>query len=118
MSEDYLNTNMPIKSTQDELMLKAICDLKTECLTIFNDFLKKEFTPVAGMALLAQKEYLTEHEVELLYSIPVATLRTWRSRRRGPNYIKDGKKVLYPNKELKAYFGDRLIKHSISINFD
>lgn len=72
--------------------------------------IEKLLLPVAEMEALKRKEYLTEKEVALLYSISPDSLRTERSRGLGPGYVKDGKRVLYPRRELAAYFERRLIK--------
>jgi hypothetical protein len=66
--------------------------------------------PVAEMEMLKRKELLTEKEVSLLYSVPRDSLRTERCRGRGPIYVKDGKRVLYPARELAVYFERRLVK--------
>ena len=95
-----------------------INEIKSECLAIFKDFIVKNFTLVSEMEMLKRKEYLTEREVELLFSVPVATLQTWRSRGRGPAYIKDGKKVLYSTQKLREYFNDREVKQSGKIFHD
>jgi hypothetical protein len=68
------------------------------------------FAPAAEMEKLNRKEYLTEKEVGALYSVSPATLRAERSRGQGPGYVKDGRRVLYPRKELNAYFSSRLVK--------
>ena len=61
------------------------------------DALEKILAPVA-------EEYLTEKEVEKLFSLSAATLKTQRSRGGGPKYIKQGTRILYNRKELIAYF--------------
>ena len=68
------------------------------------------FSPVAEMEMICKKELLTEKEVAALFSIPVATLRTERCRNRGPRYIKEGRKVLYPKKEVADHYLSSLVK--------
>ena len=72
------------------------------------DALEKILAPVAEticeMERIRRKEYLTEKEVEKLFSLSAATLKTQRSRGGGPSYIKNGKQVLYPRKLLLDYF--------------
>lgn len=68
------------------------------------------FQPAARMEILNRKEFLTEKEVEELFSIPVATLQTNRCRNKGARYIKEGRKVLYPKKELMEYYLSGLVK--------
>lgn len=73
--------------------------------------LEKILAPVAEviceMERIRRKEYLTEKEVALLFSLSAATLKTQRSRGAGPPYVKDFHKILYSQKELAAYFQQR-----------
>lgn len=96
--------------------------METKCGEVIADVLAEEFgavicetiekllVPVAELEALKYKEYLTEKEVGLLYSVSPDTLRKGRSQGQGPGYIKDGRKVLYPRRELAAYFERRLVK--------
>ena len=72
------------------------------------DALEKILAPVAEticeMERIRRKEYLTDKEVEKLFSLSAATLKTQRSRGGGPKYIKQGTRILYNRKELIAYF--------------
>lgn len=69
--------------------------------------LEKILTPVAAticeMERIRRKEYLTEKEVEKLFSLSAATLKTQRSRGGGPAYIKIRGRILYSSKSLTAY---------------
>lgn len=40
--------------------------------------------------------------------VHVGTLATWRVQGRGPKFIKSGKRVLYPVKEVEAWESDNL----------
>lgn len=48
---------------------------------------------------------LTEEDVVSRWSHKVTktTLATWRARGKGPKYIKVGRAVLYPQKEVERY---------------
>jgi hypothetical protein len=48
---------------------------------------------------------LTEDDLVSRWSgkITKTTLATWRSRDKGPKYIKVGRAVLYPQKEVERY---------------
>ena len=74
------------------------------------DALEKTLAPVVEviceMERIRRKEYLTEKEAALLFSLSAATLKTLRSRGGGPSYIKNGSRVLY----LRAGIGDFLRK--------
>lgn len=71
------------------------------------DALEKILAPVAEticeMERIRRKEYLTEKEVEKLFSLSAATLKTQRSRGGGPPWIKQGSRVLYRQTEMNAY---------------
>jgi hypothetical protein len=72
--------------------------------------IEKLLVPAAELEALKYKEYLTEKEVGLLCSVSPDALIKGRSQGQGPGYIKDGRKVLYPRRELAAYFERRLVK--------
>ena len=69
--------------------------------------LERAFAPVIDavceMERLRRKEYLTEKEAALLFSLPAATLKTKRVRGGGPDYVKIGSRVLYARKALEVY---------------
>ena len=71
------------------------------------DALEKILAPVAEticeMERIRRKEYLTEKEVEKLFSLSAATLKTQRSRGAGPKYIKQGTRVFYSRKDVVSY---------------
>jgi hypothetical protein len=64
---------------------------------------------IVKMEILKRKEYLTEEEVDLLYSLPAATLRTDRCRGRGPRFVKNRRKVLYKKTDIDDYLERRLV---------
>lgn len=76
------------------------------------DALERILAPVAEviceMERIRRKEYLTEKEVALLFSLSAATLKTQRSRSQGPKYIKIGKRVLYSKKDSYNTFSSEL----------
>jgi Helix-turn-helix domain len=45
----------------------------------------------------------TEEETAEILRVKVATLRTWRSSGRGPNYRKSGRTIFYPDEFLREY---------------
>lgn len=69
--------------------------------------LEKILAPVADMICemerIRRKEYLTEREAALLFSLSAATLKTQRSRGGGPDYVKLGKSVLYAKGDLLSF---------------
>lgn len=58
---------------------------------------------VCEMERIRRKEYLTEKEAALLFSLSAATLKTQRSRGGGPSYVKLGKSVLYAKGDLLSF---------------
>ena len=58
---------------------------------------------------IKRKINLTPEEVERVYGLNAATLANKRAKAAGPRYIKDGGKVLYPQKELQKYLTEREI---------
>lgn len=69
--------------------------------------LEKILAPVAEviceMERIRRKEYLTEKETALLFSLSAATLKTQRSRKLGPPHIKMGNRVMYNREGLKIF---------------
>lgn len=56
---------------------------------------------------LKRKINLTPEEVERVYGLNAATLANKRTKAAGPRYIKDGGKILYPQREIQKYLGQR-----------
>ena len=73
--------------------------------------LEKILAPVAEaiceMERIRRKEYLTEKEAALLFSLSAATLKTQRSRGGGPSHVKVGKSVLYAKDDLFLFLERR-----------
>ena len=69
--------------------------------------LEKILAPVADviceMERIRRKEYLTGKEVELLFSLSAATLKTQRNRGGGPAHKKIGNKILYARSDLEKF---------------
>lgn len=67
--------------------------------------LKKELQPVVRITLLKAKPFLTPKDVEDLYEIPEASLRTMRSRGGGPRYHQKsaGSPVRYTHEDIPDY---------------
>lgn len=63
------------------------------------------FQAAAELELLRRKEYLTTEEVEKLYGIPAATLKTKRTRGGGPSYLQHarGSCVTYTHEDIRQY---------------
>lgn len=75
-----------------------------------DDALERLLAPVAEIERLKRKEYLTPEEVELVYGLKASTLANKRSKAKGPEYIKDGEKILYKQQAVKAYLESRTVR--------
>lgn len=96
-----------------ETVGKAIAAIMSEDLNgIVSQAVESAMAKVVEIEAMLRKELLTEDEVSRIYSIPVPSLRSERSRGIGPDYVKDGRRVLYPKKGLDEYFQSRLIRQS------
>lgn len=89
----------------------TIADQDIELEKAIADALEKILAPVAEaiceMERIRRKEYLTEKEVALLFSLSAATLKTQRSRGEGPNYIKKGNRILYSPHSIRSYLRNK-----------
>ena len=76
------------------------------------EVLERLFTPIAEavceLEVARRKEYLTEKEAALLFSLSPATLKTQRSRGCGPCYVKTGRRVLYSRVSVEAFLQETL----------
>lgn len=59
---------------------------------------------------LKKREYLTAEEVELVYGLKATTLANKRMKAMGPEYVKDGEKILYKQQAVKNYLSKRTVK--------
>jgi len=66
-----------------------------------DDALERLLAPVAEVERLKRKEYLTPEEVELIYGLKPKTLANKRLKAQGPEYIKDGDRILYRQQAIK-----------------
>lgn len=68
-----------------------------------DNVLRELLQPVAEIAALRHKEYLSTGEVEKLFGINAESLTSQRSRRTGPPYVKQGSRVLYRRQAVADY---------------
>ena len=90
----------------------SIADQEIDLEKAIADALEKILAPVAEviceMERIRRKEYLTEKEAALLFSLSAATLKTQRSRGVGPPYMKDSHRILYSQRELAEYLRQKI----------
>ena len=60
-----------------------------------------------------QDKYLREHEAAEIMNCSVQTLRNHRTTRRGVDYIKNGKTVLYSLKDIHDYMNKNKILYKM-----
>jgi hypothetical protein len=53
---------------------------------------------------------VNETEASKILSIAVKTLRNWRFKKRGPDYMKLGKAVRYRTDDLTQYMEENIVK--------
>ena len=94
-SREYIIREAELRSMLEELAERILAPLASEVMEIEE---------------LKRKELLTPDEVERIYGLKAATLANKRSRAQGPEYVKDGEKILYPQKAVKAYLAARHIR--------
>ena len=107
--EKRRDDSSPISETVGQVIAAMMADNFREILSAS---VEKAMLKVVDLETLKVKRLLTEEEVSRLFSIPVGSLRSERSRKTGPEYIKDGRRVLYPQAELIRYYNSRLVKPS------
>jgi len=56
------------------------------------------------------KKYLTPLETASLLQVTEGTLRQWRYMRKGPRFIKTGRKVLYDIVDIETWIAKRKIQ--------
>ena len=75
-----------------------------------DDALERLLAPVAEVERLKRKEYLTPEEVELIYGLKPKTLANKRLKAQGPEYIKDGDRILYRQQSIKKYLEAKTVR--------
>ena len=87
---------------------------EAELREMLEDLAERVLAPLASEVMeieeLKRKEFLTPDEVERIYGLKATTMANKRSRAQGPEYIKDGEKILYSQKAVKAYLAAKHVK--------
>ncbi|UIJ38566.1 helix-turn-helix domain-containing protein [Desulfobaculum bizertense] len=77
---------------------------------IIQNAVEKAFAEAGELEALRHKKVLSTIEVEKLYGFSRHTLRNWRSQGNGPDFIRTGKTVRYPQESLEAYQNLTLVR--------
>ena len=72
--------------------------------------LERLLAPVAEVERLKRREYLTPEEVELVYGLKSKTLANKRLKAQGPEYIKDGERILYKQQAIRKYLEAKTVR--------
>ena len=81
--------------------------IDTQALALaVKDGVKEAYSQAALLAMLKEKPYLTECEVEILYGIPATSLKAWRGKKdKGPRFSQreKGGPVRYRHDAIKNF---------------
>lgn len=60
---------------------------------------------------MGNNEHLTERQVEREYEpvFRIKTLQTWRQLRKGPRFVRIGRRIFYPRTELERFIRENLV---------
>lgn len=76
------------------------------------EVMEESFRMAGMIEALKRKISLTPDEVFTLTGIPAGTLKNWRSQGKGPEYSKEGSKIVYPVKNLLSWL-DRVGRKTV-----
>jgi hypothetical protein len=54
-------------------------------------------------------ELLTERETSPLIRTPVKTLQAWRPLKKGPRFVRIGRRIFYTRSEISRFIEDNLV---------
>ena len=57
-------------------------------------------------------ELLTEREASPLLRVQIKTLQAWRALKKGPRFVRVGRRVFYPRSEIERFLVDNLVETS------
>jgi hypothetical protein len=55
-------------------------------------------------------ELKTEREVVPVLRVTLKTLQTWRALKKGPRFVRIGRRVFYPTAELKRFLAENTVE--------
>ena len=75
-----------------------------------DNFFERLLAPVAALEKMKRREYLTPEEVEIVFGLKATTLANKRLKAEGPEYVKDGDRILYRQQAIKAYLDAKTVR--------
>jgi hypothetical protein len=57
-------------------------------------------------------EFKDEHETEQWLRVKVKTLQTWRALKKGPRFVRIGRRIFYPTAELERFIAENTVETS------
>ena len=102
--------NMVMKEYNDQM---GIDEPKKENIGLDQDINKEDILKLAKEIKTPYKdpeEQFPPEYIQEKYNISTKTLANWRSEKRGPKYIKMGKKIRYLRKDVEKWFTENTVK--------
>ncbi|XPV75553.1 MAG: helix-turn-helix transcriptional regulator [Desulfovibrio sp.] len=96
-----------MKATPEDIQAAA-----QAMIPVLQPVIAESFRAAGKLEALKRKFSLTPKEVYLLTGISIGTLKNWRSDGRGPEYVKEGTKIVYPVKLLLSWM-DRVGRKTV-----
>jgi hypothetical protein len=59
--------------------------------------------------MMSNPDLLTEKEVEPLIRLRLKTLQQWRALRKGPRFVRVGRRVFYPRAEIERFIAENTV---------
>jgi len=59
---------------------------------------------------------IDERQAAQVLGLKVATLRAWRLKKRGPKFVRFGRAVRYPVRELEDYIAARTVQTTLALS--
>ena len=65
---------------------------------------------------ILDEEFMTPKELEQFTGLKMGTLANWRTKNKGPSYLKLGRRVLYTKKEINKWLKKQIVHTDESMN--
>jgi predicted DNA-binding transcriptional regulator AlpA len=88
-------------TAQGDGLAKELRALREPLVTALRD--RQTAPPTTAQPATTQAAYCTEREVAQFLHVSLALLRRWRMQGKGPKWVKVGRLVRYPRRDLEAF---------------